>query len=217
MRDVRWRMSEESPEKPEKEEASPEELPIILLGGDEAGTPTDSVEVSHNKIYFYADITRPEILKLNKQLDSLEKKILTNSILLNSEPCDIYLHINSFGGSLFAGLAGVDYIKKCKIPIHTIVDGCAASAATLMSVVGEHRQIHKHSFMLIHQLSSGMWGKYEEMRDAMENNDLFMRIITEVYEEHTKIPKRKLKEILKRDLWFDAETCLDYGMVDEII
>ena len=118
MRDVRWRMSEETPEKPEKEEAAaPEELPIILLGGDETGTPTDSVEVSHNKIYFYADITRPEILKLNKHLDSLEKKILTNSILLNSEPCDIYLHINSFGGSLFAGLAGVDYIKKCKIPI----------------------------------------------------------------------------------------------------
>ena len=62
-----------------------------------------------------------------------------------------------------------------------------------------------------------MWGKYEEMKDAMENNDLFMRIITDVYEEHTKIPKRKLKEILKRDLWLDAETCLDYGMVDEIV
>ena len=62
-----------------------------------------------------------------------------------------------------------------------------------------------------------MWGKYEELKDHMENNDLFMRIITDVYEEHAKIPKRKLKEILKRDLWFDAETCLDYGLVDEII
>ena len=35
--------------------------------------------------------------------------------------------------------------------------------------------------------------------------------------QHTKIPKRKLNEMLKRDLWFDAETCLDYGLVDEII
>ena len=71
--------------------------------------------------------------------------------------------------------------------------------------------------MLIHQLSSGMWGKYEEMRDAMENNDLFMKMIKEHYHEHTRIPKRKLNEMLKRDLWFDAETCLDYGLVDEII
>ena len=218
MRDVRWRMSEETPEKPEKEEAAaPEELPIILLGGDETGTPTDSVEVSHNKIYFYADITRPEILKLNKHLDSLEKKILTNSILLNSEPCDIYLHINSFGGSLFAGLAGVDYIKKCKIPIHTIVDGCAASAATLMSVVGEHRQIHKHSFMLIHQLSTVMWGKYEDLKDDMKNNELLMKTVKSIYEEHTKIPKRQLNKILKHDIWWDAETCLKYGLVDEIV
>ena len=218
MRDVRWRMSEETPEKPEKEEAAaPEELPIILLGADEAGTPTDSVEVSHNKIYFYADITRPEILKLNKYLDSLEKKILTNSILLNSEPCDIYLHINSFGGSLFAGLAGVDYIKKCKIPIHTTIDGCAASAATLMSVVGKHRQIHKHSFMLIHQLSTVMWGKYEDLKDDMKNNELLMKTVKDIYEEHTKIPKRQLNKILKHDIWWDAETCLKYGLVDEIV
>ena len=55
------------------------------------------------------------------------------------------------------------------------------------------------------------------MKDAMENNDLFMRIIKDIYEEHTKIPKRKLNEILKRDLWFDAETCLEYGLVDEIV
>ena len=217
MRDVRWRMSEESPDKPEKEEASPEEMPIILLGGDESGTPTDSVEVSHNKIYFYADITRPEILKLNKQLDSLEKRILTNAIMLNSQPCDIYLHINSFGGSLFAGLAGVDYIKNCQVPIHTIIDGCAASAATLMSVVGEHRQIHKHSFMLIHQLSTVMWGKYEDLKDDMKNNELLMKTVKSIYEEHTKIPKRQLNKILKHDLWWDAETCLKYGLVDEII
>ena len=44
-----------------------------------------------------------------------------------------------------------------------------------------------------------------------------MRIIKDIYDEHTKIPKKKLKEILKHDLWFDAETCLEYGLIDEII
>ena len=62
-----------------------------------------------------------------------------------------------------------------------------------------------------------MWGKYEELKDSIENCDLFMQIIKDIYDEHTKIPKKKLKEILKHDLWLDAETCLEYGLVDEII
>ena len=38
-----------------------------------------------------------------------------------------------------------------------------------------------------------------------------------IYEEHTKIPKTKIKDILKRDIWWDAKTCLKYGLVDDII
>jgi len=71
--------------------------------------------------------------------------------------------------------------------------------------------------MLVHQLSSGMWGKYKEMKDEMENVDNMMKTIREIYLEYTKIPKKKLDEILDHDLWFDAETCLKYGLVDEII
>ena len=44
-----------------------------------------------------------------------------------------------------------------------------------------------------------------------------MKKIKEIYEKHTKIPKNKLDDILKHDLWWDAETCLQYGLVDEII
>jgi len=176
------------------------------------------VETSNNSVYFYSEVTRPKILQLNKAINNLESNLLNQKRLLKLKfPADIYLHINSFGGSVFAGLAAADYIKNSEVPVQSIVEGCVASAATLFSVVADHRQIRKNSFMLIHQLSSGMWGKYEEMKDAMDNNDLFMRVIKDIYEEHTKIPKRKLNEILKRDLWFDAETCLEYGLVDEII
>ena len=129
----------------------------------------------------------------------------------------IFLHINSYGGSVFAGLAAVDYIKNSKIPVCSIVDGCAASAATLMSVVAEERKIHENSFMLIHQLSSGMWGKYEELKDDMKNSEVLMNTIKKIYENHTTIPKSKLDQILKRDLWFNAKTCLKYGLVDEIL
>ena len=71
--------------------------------------------------------------------------------------------------------------------------------------------------MLIHQLSSGMWGKYQEQKDAIENSDRLMKMIIDIYEEHTKIPKKEINKLLKHDLWWDAETCLKYGLVDEII
>jgi len=176
------------------------------------------VEAVNNRIYFYSEVSRQKVLVLNKSLRNLNDNLLNQMQLLSLDnPASIFLHVNSFGGSVFAGLSAVDYVKSCDIPVTTVVEGCAASAATLFSVVGTHRQIRNNSFMLVHQISSGMWGKYEELKDSMENCDLFMRIIKEIYEEHTKVPKKKLKEILKHDLWFDAETCLEYGLVDEII
>ena len=176
------------------------------------------VETTNNRIYYYSEVSRQKILVLNKNLKTLNDNLLNQAQLLDlKEPANIYLHVNSFGGSVFAGLAAVDYVKSCEVPVITIVEGCAASAATLFSVVGAHRQIRNNSFMLIHQISSGMWGKYEELKDSIDNCDLFMQIIKDIYNEHTKIPKKKLNEILKHDLWFDAETCLEYGLVDEII
>ena len=176
------------------------------------------VETTNNRIYYYSEVSRQKILVLNKNLKTLNDNLLNQAQLLDlKEPANIYLHVNSFGGSVFAGLAAVDYVKSCEVPVITIVEGCAASAATLFSVVGAHRQIRNNSFMLIHQISSGMWGKYEELKDSIDNCDLFMQIIKVIYNEHTKIPKKKLNEILKHDLWFDAETCLEYGLVDEII
>ena len=77
--------------------------------------------------------------------------------------------------------------------------------------------MNRHAYMLIHQLSSGLWGKYEELKDDMENCDNFMKVIKEIYEEHTQIPKKELDKILKHDLWWDADKCLKYGLIDEII
>jgi ATP-dependent Clp protease protease subunit len=176
------------------------------------------IESINNDVYFYAEVRRQNNLTLNKKLDSLGIKYFNYSNTLGMEEvAPINLYINSYGGSVFAGFSSVDHIINCKVPVHSIIDGCAASAATIMSVVANHRYMYKHSFMLIHQISAGSWGKFEELKDDMENNELIMKKIKEIYEQHTKIPKKQLGEILKRDLWWDAEKCLEYGLVDEII
>jgi ATP-dependent Clp endopeptidase proteolytic subunit ClpP len=182
-----------------------------------AATDFNVVESSHNRIYFYSAVTRPKILKLNKFIFNLNINMLSKSVPLEYDPPPIKLHINSYGGSVFAGFAALDYIKNSKIPVHTVIDGCAASAATLMSCVGAHRQMHRNSCMLIHQLSGAMWGKFQEMEDDFENSKMLMQKIRSIYNQHTKIPKREMDKILKHDLWWEAEKCMQYGLVDEII
>jgi len=195
-------------------------IPTPVDGTDyENAKPEDNskIETKNNRIYFYTEVTRGKNLTLNMKLKDIANDALARGTVLNTDPGKIYLHINSYGGSVFAGFSSVDYIIGSKVPVVSVIDGCAASAATIMSVVADHRQINKHAYMLIHQLSSGMWGKYQDMKDDMENSDRLMKMIIDIYEEHTKIPKKELNKILKHDLWWDAETCLKYGLVDEII
>jgi ATP-dependent Clp protease protease subunit len=197
-----------------KDNSDNKEEPIMATSaGDDS-----KVSSEYNKIYFYSGVTRQDNLQLNKLLLNTGQKMESIRLCYQlPEPPKVYLHINSYGGSVFAGFSSVDYIKNCPAPVVSIIDGCAASAATIMSVVAKERYIHEHSFMLIHQISSGMWGKFEDMKDDMKNNELLMKKIIGIYQEHTKLPKSKITQILKRDLWWDAKTCLKYGLVDDII
>lgn len=180
---------------------------------------TDFCEIIENRIYFYSEVKREQVLKLNKELRIAANRIITQSI---NESTDIgtqriWLHINSHGGLIFDGLSAMDEIMKCKIPVYTIVDGCCASAGTFLSVVGKRRFINKNAFILIHQLTSSFWGKYADMKDEKRNLDRFMLTIKNIYTTHTKISPRKLDELLKHDLWYNAEEALKFGLVDEII
>ena len=197
-----------------KDKSDTPEGPLMMAGsGDDS-----KVSSEYNNIYFYSGVTRQDNLQLNKLLLSTGQRMESVKTCYSLEETPkIYLHINSYGGSVFAGFSSVDYIKNSAVPVVSVINGCAASAATIMSVVAHERLIHEHSFMLIHQLSSGMWGKYEAMKDDMKNNELLMKKIINVYQENTKIPKSKISDILKRDLWWDAKTCLKYGLVDDII
>ena len=133
------------------------------------------------------------------------------------DPPPIHLHIQSNGGSLFHTLYIVDLIKNLNTPVYTYVDGFAASAATLISVVGKKRFITKNSLMLVHQLSGSDSGKFDELEDQMTNMKVLMYAIKMIYLNNTNINPLQLNNLLKKDLWLNAEICLLYGLVDEII
>ena len=175
-----------------------------------------NIERDNNHIYFYSEVDRDSIFELIKLIKEAEEDSILLSLKLNIDSIPIYIHINSLGGSIFNCFAGIDVIESCKVPIYTIIEGSTASAGTLLSIVGKKRYITKNAYMLIHQLSSGFWGKMNEIEDEFKNLEDLMKKIKDIYKEHSTIPKKELSELLKHDLWLDADKCLKYGLVDEI-
>jgi|TARA_R110001592_G_scaffold80924_1_gene240593 ATP-dependent protease ClpP protease subunit len=183
-----------------------------------SGNSTEKhISVQENKIYYYSSVNRDSAVELNKKIAELESKSLSLSNSLEIDPPPVKIMINSGGGSIVAGISSMDTIIRSKVPIHTYVDGFAASAATFLSVVGTHRLMSRNSYMLIHQLSTGFWGTYANFEDEKQNLDLMMKTIKDVYKKYTKVPMKQLDGILKHDLLWDAQKCLDMGMIDQII
>lgn len=170
-----------------------------------------------NHIYYYASVTKKSALDLNTEIRKVTRTLKRISSDYNSDPPPIYLHINSFGGSVFAALSVIDTIQYNPIPVYTIIEGAAASAATMISVHGKKRFITESGHMLIHQLSSGFWGKMCEIEDEAKNLKNLMKVIKKIYKKKSTIPNDKLDEILKHDLWWNSKKCMKYGLVDKII
>ena len=172
-----------------------------------------------NHIWFNDDITNNSISQLIKIISAknfiFEQK-KREIFYCKIKPAPLYLHINSCGGDLQEGMAAVDAIRNSKIPIYTIIEGEAASAATFLSVAGKKRFMTENSVLLIHQLSGGAWGKMEELEDDHQNNKFFMERIYSLYSKYTKISKKELKRIMKHDIWWGIDKAMKYGFVDAI-
>jgi ATP-dependent protease ClpP protease subunit len=184
---------------------------------EDKNDPEEIVETINNNIYFYGDVTTKSCYTLIKSLKELDVKLQITTIKSDIKETHINLHIHSSGGDLFGAFAVIDQIIHLKTPVHSYIEGIAASAATMISVVCNKRYIYKHSYMLIHELSSCFWGKFSEIEEDFENNKKFMEDIKQIYKDHSNVNRRKLNDILKHDVWWDAKTCLNCGLVDEII
>jgi ATP-dependent Clp protease protease subunit len=198
-----------------KEEQSLDKIQSLLESSIPYPPPND-VEKDNNEIYFFTDVTQETCHDLCRKINDMNKELLKYSIQFNCAPPSIYLYINSLGGDLLSAFGVVDTIKNSRIPIVSIIHGQAASAATIISMSCHKRYATKHSFMLIHQLSTGCEGKYEELYENFKNDTLFMDTLYDLYSEHTTMKKDEIKEALKHDLWWGIDKCIEKGLIDDV-
>lgn len=174
-----------------------------------------------NHIYLFDEIDDRSQIFIQTEMAAAYKELMTanvESLSHGSEINDtIFIHINSCGGLVSSSLAIYDYIKSFPIPVVGVVEGIAASGASIILCACAIRQATKHSHVLIHELRSGNYGKYSELVDDFINNKTFMSELEDIYTKETLIPKEDLKDILSHDTFWDAETCKKLQIIDFIV
>jgi len=157
------------------------------------------------------------ILEINEDDEYLIKLAGINDLVYIPKPIKIY--IDSYGGAVYQmfGLLGV--IEKSKVPIHTIVTGCAMSCGFMISITGHRRFAYDKATFLYHQVSTGFWGKAKDMEEDLAEMLRLQKMIEDQTLAKTKLTKKQLKECYdgKKDWSFNAEEALSYQIIDEII
>ena len=162
------------------------------------------------------DLTK-SIIEINEDDDHLKKMYATYGIEYKPKPIKIY--IDSYGGAVYQCFGLLSVMERSKTPIHTIVTGCAMSCGFLILISGHKRFAHKMSTPLYHQVSSGAFGKVQDLEEKLEESKRLQKQIEEYTMEKTNIEKKRLRKVLKNKIdWFmTAKEAKDLGVVDEIL
>ena len=174
------------------------------------------IRVFKNHIYFWSSVTKKTALDLTLKLQQLYNEVSAYS-LNGDEPTPIYVHINSYGGDTDAALGVIDTMSSLKEHgafIITIIEGNCSSAATLISVAGSERRMRPNAYMRIHQFTTGIWGKKQDLDDEHKNLDKLENILLDFYRKHTNLNKTQLKKLLSREIDLTISECIEHGLVD---
>lgn len=182
---------------------------------EEESTEVDQVWCSGCRVFFHSEVSKKSVKQLILKMQ--EACEFASKTQLPEDDVCIYLYIHSNGGDAFAGVSAMNHIKSCRYKVVTVVDGFCASAATLMFLAGKERQMMSHSQFLIHQLTTGFFGKYCDLKDELKNSTLLMETFENIYLKETKIPPKKLKEYLNAEMCMNTQECLKFQVIDKII
>lgn len=146
--------------------------------------------------------------------------IVTQLLYLNNlsnDPIDIY--INSSGGSVIDGLSIIDTINLIKSPVNTICTGLAASMGAVLLSCGTKggRAVLPHSRVMIHQVSSGMWGTFSDLEIELKQTERCKQDIYKILAENLNKPYEEIEKLCDRNNWFIGQEAVDLGIVDKVL
>ena len=171
-----------------------------------------SVKVVGNEILFYGDIDKDNALEFVLQFKKLEIELLKKKAELVGYEPQIRISIMSDGGDIFSGLNMMNVLERSRVKVVTIAQGSCCSAATFVFLGGSERRIGKNAYLLIHQLTTEFWGNFQDLRNEMKTSEKFMKMLKKMYMSKTKIPEKKFKRLMKKDIYLTPNKCIKYDI-----
>ncbi len=170
----------------------------------------------------YSRLLRDRIIFLGEEVTDVSASIVVAQMLfLESEDPnkDIYLYINSPGGSVSAGMAIYDTMHYVKCPVSTICMGMAASMGAFLLAGGEKgkRFALPNSKIMIHQPSGGAQGQATDIRIVADEILKTKKTLNELLAANTGQPLEKIEQDTERDNYMTAQEAKAYGLIDEVI
>ncbi len=167
-------------------------------------------------------LLRERIIWLGDEVrDDNANAICAQMMLLAAEDpnSDIYLYINSPGGSITAGMAIYDTMQYVKPDIATVAMGMAASMGQFLLSSGAQgkRYATPHARVMMHQPSGGIYGTTTDIRINAELIMHMKKVLAELTAAQTGKTVEQITKDADRDRWFTATEALDYGFVDKVI
>jgi ATP-dependent Clp protease protease subunit len=170
----------------------------------------------------YRQLLKERIVFLGTQVDQTSANLICAQLLLleaEDTSRDIFLYVNSPGGSVTDGLAIYDTMQYVTCDISTICLGLAASMGQFLLCAGSpgKRYALPHSRILMHQPSGQMQGQAADIAIQAEQIIYLKRMMAERIAFHTGQPIERIEADSDRDRWFTAEEALEYGFIDKVI
>ena len=169
----------------------------------------------------YNRLLRERIIFLGSVVeDSMANAICAQLLLLAADDPDkdIWLYINSPGGSVSAGMAIYDTMQFVKNDVATVAMGLAASMGQFLLCAGApgKRYATPHARVMMHQPSGGLGGTASDIKIQAEQMLYTKQKMAELIARHTGQSVDQIERDSDRDRWFTADEAKDYGMVDQV-
>ncbi len=172
--------------------------------------------------HIYQRLLRERIVFLGSEVrDQNANAICAQMLLLNAEDpdADIFLYINSPGGSVDSGMAIYDTMQYISNDVATVGMGLAASMGQFLLCAGAagKRYALPHARIMMHQPSGGLGGSASDIKIQAEQSLHIKRQLFELISAHTGQDVDQIEADADRDRWFTADQALEYGFIDNVV
>ena len=172
--------------------------------------------------HIYQRLLKERIVFLGSEVrDQNANAICAQMLLLNAEDpaADIFLYINSPGGSVDSGMAIYDTMQFISNDVATVAMGLAASMGQFLLCAGASgkRYALPHSRIMMHQPSGGLGGTASDIKIQAEQSLHIKRQMFQLISTHTNQTVEQIETDADRDRWFTAEQALEYGFIDHVV